>query len=96
MGLDSIYAMTAPTAKATYEPQQGVKQINGATPVAAYDQNNPQFQQPVTNERRVRRDRRQKQRPFAKERRKAMRRQAPASASTAVEEGKGTYIDIDV
>ncbi|MDF0535559.1 hypothetical protein KDN34_01195 [Shewanella yunxiaonensis] len=97
MGLDSIYAMVAQPAKATYEPQKDVQQVSTATAIAAYNPDDPQFQQPVNNDRRLRYDRRKEQKPFARERRKSSRRQAdqPPPAK-AVEEGKGTFIDIDV
>ncbi|TCN79685.1 hypothetical protein [Shewanella fodinae] len=97
MGLDSIYAMVAQPAKATYEPHQGIQQVNNGSAVAAYDKDNPQFQQVVSNERRVRHERRKEQRPFARERRNASRRESDEeSKAKAIEEGKGTYIDIDV
>lgn len=98
MGLDSIYAMVAQPAKAAYEPQHGVQQVNNGAAVAAYDKDNPQFQQAVGNERRVRNERRKEQRPFARERRKMSRRDDDQTIeeTKAVEEGKGTYIDIDV
>ena len=96
MGLETIYAMQALPPPNRYRNDKGVKQVSETAEAAPEHQDEQKAITPQVQDRRHRIDRRKQQQAFARERRRADRRQPDTDEQQHDSVATGAIVDVTV